>query len=270
MNANREYYSGLAASTWDVWRDDTRNWADRNLYLELIKSYGEPVLILGCGTGRLWLDYRELGIDVDGIDIAPEMLEICRSKGARAGYTTEDLDQRLKVQAVEDLNLPRKYRMIVAPSSLLQILTEPASVRLALERFCAHLAPGGALVGSFYVPWRSGEPLETAWSVRFEKTRPSDGALVRSKDREWFEPEAQAWHAEQEFEVVLDGKVIDKALYRRSPEGLWYTQAQAQSLYAGAGFSDIRVLAGFSNEPAAPDASPYCVLGLKPHSAEQR
>lgn len=267
MNANREYYSGLAATTWDVWRDDTRNWPDRNLYLKLIERWGQPALVLGCGTGRLWLDYRELGMDVDGVDVAPDMLEICRSKAVSSGHDAGELDQRLRLQSVEALDLPRKYRSIIAPSSLLQILTEPGAVQTALRRIYDHLLPGGGVVGSFYVPWRAGEALQTDWSVRFEKPRPTDGALVRSTDREWYEPDAQAWHTEQKFEVTLDGKLIDSAFYRRSPEGLWYTPAQVGELLETIGFREVQMLDGFSEQPAADDAKLFCALAVKPRSA---
>ena len=54
-------YHGLMASTWDIWRDDTADWQDRLFYVGIIGQYGEPVLALGCGTGRLLLDYLAQG-----------------------------------------------------------------------------------------------------------------------------------------------------------------------------------------------------------------
>jgi len=69
-------YKRLIAEAWDVLRGDTSNWTDRNFYLEIIKKYGQPVLDVGCGTGRLLLDYLQQGIDIDGVDNSPDMLAI--------------------------------------------------------------------------------------------------------------------------------------------------------------------------------------------------
>jgi ubiquinone/menaquinone biosynthesis C-methylase UbiE len=73
-------YQGLMAEAWDVLRGDTSNWSDRHFYLAAIQNYGQPVLDVGCGTGRLLLDYLQQGIDIDGVDNSPAMLAICRRK----------------------------------------------------------------------------------------------------------------------------------------------------------------------------------------------
>lgn len=102
--------SGLMATTWDLFRGDTSRWEDRFFYLELIEQYGQPALDVGCATGRLRLDYLENGIDVEGIDVSPEMLAICRQKAKARG-----LRPVLYQQALERMELPRKYRTILVP-----------------------------------------------------------------------------------------------------------------------------------------------------------
>ena len=70
-------YHGLMAEAWDLLRGGTSGWDDRPFYLELIRRFGEPALDVGCGTGRLLLDYLTEGIEIDGVDVSPDMLAVC-------------------------------------------------------------------------------------------------------------------------------------------------------------------------------------------------
>lgn len=251
-------YYGLLASTWDLWRSDTSNWSDRHFYLDVVRRYGEPVLDIGCGTGRLLLDYASLGIDVDGIDNSPEMLAICHSKAQKSGLAPG-------IHLLDVLNdpLPRNYRTILAPSSVLQLMTRPGAVEQVLARCYAHLLPGGVLVASFSFDWRPGEPLDSGWELLFEKVRPEDGATVRHWTRETRDPARQLWHAESRFEVELDGQIVSVEEQRRSPEGRWYTQEQAAALYRQAGFAEIQLYDGFSFAPAHGESRLFVVAGVK-------
>src|SRR5688572_5991928 len=112
-------YKGLMAQAWDMLRGNTSRWPDRFFFLELIQPGGQPVLDVGCGTGRLLLDYLAQGIDIDGVDNSPEMLALCRAKAAQQGLTP-----RLYEQYMETLALPRSYRTIIIPSSSLQLIID--------------------------------------------------------------------------------------------------------------------------------------------------
>jgi ubiquinone/menaquinone biosynthesis C-methylase UbiE len=256
---NDNVYHGLHATTWDLSRGDTSNWDDRYFYLDVLRRYGQPVLDVGCGTGRLILDYLALGIDCDGVDNASDMLAICRAKAARSA-----LAPNLHEQPIESLALPRRYKTILGPSSVFQLVTDPDVARTALQRLFGHLEPGGAFVTSFSFDWRPGEPLDTGWAQRFEKIRPADGAIVRCWTREWREPARQWWHTEERFEVVRDGAVVETQHRRCSPEGRWYGQAEVVALFRDVGFRDVQLFHEFTHEPAGEDDRLFCVLGVKP------
>ena len=253
-------YRGLVASTWDLWRDNTADWSDRHYYLQIIREFGQPVLDIGCGTGRLVIDFLQHEIDIDGIDPSGDMLDICRNKAKALG-----LSPRLELQRIEHLRMPRRYRTILLASSVIQLIS-PADARTGMRRCFEHLEAGGAVTGSFAFGWRDGDPLDTGWTLLFEKPRRADGAIVRSWTHEWHDPlPQQTWHAEQRFEVVAaDGKVLAQDQYRRSPEGWWYTQAQAEALYRDAGFTPVELYRGFDRTPATIDDRLFTVLGVKP------
>jgi ubiquinone/menaquinone biosynthesis C-methylase UbiE len=139
-------YRGLIAEYWDLLRDDTSKWSSRPFFLEVIRQSGEPALDVACGTGRLLLDCLGEGIDIDGVDIAPAMIDICRQKAAALGF-----QPYLAVQVMEELDLPRKYQTIIVPSSSFLQLTGIGDMRRALKRFLQHLEPGGTLSMSLRV-----------------------------------------------------------------------------------------------------------------------
>jgi ubiquinone/menaquinone biosynthesis C-methylase UbiE len=252
-------YHGLMAETWDLFRGDTSEWEDRFFLLECIEKFGQPVLDVGCGTGRLTLDYLAQGIDIDGVDNSPEMLEICRQKAQAQG-----LSPQIYEQWMETLVLPRQYRTILVPSSSFQLLLDEEKARQAMERFYAHLLPGGALVMPFMLLWKPGDPLETgAWELSAEKTRPSDGALFRKWSRARYDLEAQLEHTEDRYQKLVHGHVVLEEYHLRTPATRWYTQAQAAELYRKAGFKQVDVLHGFSLEPVLAEDTLFTVVGIK-------
>ncbi len=256
MTVEKDYeYRDMLATTWDLLRGDTSGWSDRFFYRGVIEEYGQPVLDVGCSTGRLLLDYLQQGIDIDGVDLSPEMLALCRQKAQTLG-----LHPTLHQQSMAALDLPRRYRTILVSSSSFQLLLEPGEAEEAMRRFYNHLEPGGALVMPFMVIWQEGEPLDTGWSSR-EKVRPEDGALIRRWSRAVFEPDRQLEHTQDRYEVIQEGEVIQTEEHQRSPATRWYTQEQAVRLYEEAGFTNIRLYRKFTREPASPQDTLFSVLG---------
>ena len=82
-------YTGLMAQAWDPLRGDTADWPDRAWFRTLIEEIGQPVLDVGCGTGRLLLDFLADGVDIDGIEISTDMLHLLRAKAASSGLVVE-------------------------------------------------------------------------------------------------------------------------------------------------------------------------------------
>ncbi len=257
-------YRDLKAQAWDLLRGDYSNWPDRPFYLDAIRRYGEPALDVGCGTGRLVLDYVAQGVDCDGVDNSSEMLAICREKAKTLSVTP-----RLHEQRMEALELDRAYGTIFVPSSSFLLVTAPIDAREAMRRFFEHLLPGGALVMPFMRLWPGRTPEHNRWSDWFssgEAVRPEDGATVRRAGRVRFDLEQQLEHSEDRYEVLVDGVVVHEELHVNSPATRWYTQEQALELYREAGFDDLRAVSDFTDKPAAPGDRIWCIFGRRPAS----
>jgi SAM-dependent methyltransferase len=114
--------------------------ADLPLWAELADAGGEPLLELGCGTGRVALHLARLGHRVAAIDVERDLVEALRERAERAG---------LEVAAEQDdaagFELDRRFALILAPMQLIQLLDGPRRRLDCLRSAASHLLPGGRL-----------------------------------------------------------------------------------------------------------------------------
>ena len=251
-----EYY-GMLAEFWDLFRGDTSNWEDRFFYLDVVKRYGQPVLDVGCGTGRILLDFMQQGIDIEGVDNSPDMLALLRQKAE-----TLHLNPTFYQQEMTELSLPRKYQTILIPSSSFQLLLDASLPPLTMNRFYEQLQPGGVLVMPFMKLWQEGDPLENEFTR--EVVRPEDGATIRRWQFARFNPETELEDSVDRYEIVKDGQVVASEEHKQSPATRSYTQEQAMTLYQEAGFKDIEVFSEFTFDPVKRTDTVFSIVGVKP------
>jgi ubiquinone/menaquinone biosynthesis C-methylase UbiE len=107
----------------------------------LIKP-GDSVLDVGCGTGEVTLLAKTRAADgkVYGIDPAPEMIAVARSKAAR-----KKLEIDFRVGVIEALPFPDSSIDVVTSSLMMHHLPEDLKVR-GLAEIYRVLKPGGRLL----------------------------------------------------------------------------------------------------------------------------
>jgi ubiquinone/menaquinone biosynthesis C-methylase UbiE len=258
-------YRGLVAQAWDLLRGDYSTWPDRLFFREVIERQGGAALDVGCGTGRLILDYLATGLDVDGVDNSPEMLALCSAKAVGLGL---QVDGRLFQQEMDQLALARKYATIFVPSLSIQLLTDPAAATAAMTRFRDHLADQGILALSFKSQLWPGRrtPPQMEWSAWYklaEQPR-EDGATIRRFVRAKYDHGQQLEHEENRYEVWRDGELMEAEFHSRSPAVRWYSQSQALALFEQAGFIDLSLTSESTFDPATPDDISFKIRGTRP------
>jgi SAM-dependent methyltransferase len=248
-------YTGLMAEAWDALRGDTSDWADRQFFLDLIRECGEPVLDVGCGTGRLLLDFLQLGIDIDGIDNSEEMLDLLRRKARESGL---DVRARVFRQSMQDLRLERRYRTIIVPSSSFQLLIDPATARQALRAFFDHLEPGGAVAMPFI---RFTAASEERWTA--EATLP-DGSRVRRTAFATFDPKRRLESTDDLYEIFRHGELIRSERHVRPEATRAWTRDEVMAELSRAGFERVEWFSNFTRDPARDDDDAYTVVARRP------
>lgn len=123
---------------------------DIDLILTLADECGDPILELGCGTGRLLVPLALQGHAVTGVDLSPALLAIARTR-------TLELDLGHLVELRQDdmrtVSLPQHdYGLAFCTSNTLMHLAQPADQMAALANAHRHLRPGGRLLIDLFNP----------------------------------------------------------------------------------------------------------------------
>jgi 2-polyprenyl-3-methyl-5-hydroxy-6-metoxy-1,4-benzoquinol methylase len=79
---SRTWHHGLVARWWAEFNVDGDDIA---VFADVIERSGTPALDAGCGTGRVLMPLVQAGLDIDGSDASPDMLEWCRARADAAG-----------------------------------------------------------------------------------------------------------------------------------------------------------------------------------------
>ena len=118
---------------------------DLDLYLNLALAVGDPILELGCGSGRLLVPLAEAGHHVTGLDLSAPMLDRARAAVAVAGVQSRvTLHQASMAEADEAPGGPFGL-VLVALNGLLHLPTLAAQ-RETLAAARRALDPRGQLV----------------------------------------------------------------------------------------------------------------------------
>jgi SAM-dependent methyltransferase len=251
-----------------------RWWAEFNEggpEIEFFEPYveaGRPALDLACGTGRLLVPWLRAGLEVDGCDISADMIAACRDAVEREG-----LDTNLYVQAMHELDLPRRYRTIVVCGGLGLGGLREQTVE-SLRRIFEHLEPGGTFVTDNEPPYVQTDswPYWTAerraelprpWGEPGERRRGSDGAEYALRARiagldpltQQITYEMRAWMWRDDVLVAEEEHRLDMTLY--------FTH-EIVLMLERAGFVDVELRAGYEDRAPTSDDRFVVFVATKP------
>jgi SAM-dependent methyltransferase len=212
-------------------------------WLDVARRAGGPVLEAGCGTGRILLRLIEAGVDADGFDASPAMIERFHAKARAGAWPASAVEADMR-----EFSLPRRYaRVICAFNGFAHCETTADQVR-ALECFKKHLEPGGAAVihmsypGHQYWAEPDGVPvLETETKVA------ATGHTLQLWDTRFKDPVAQRQRSEIEIRE-LDKNGQTAASHRFETSQRWVYRFELELLFRAAGFSRCEITGGFDGK----------------------
>jgi len=117
---------------------------DIPFYLRQIKRYGEPVLELACGTGRITIPLSSKGIKITVLDISEPMLEQAKKK---------DMGKVEWIRAdCRNFHLNEKFSFIFFPFNSIAHLHDLKSLEDCFSCVKEHLADEGRFAIDFFNP----------------------------------------------------------------------------------------------------------------------
>ncbi len=265
MKRPQIWHDGLVAREWAEFV--TEGGPEAAYYQKLIETSGQPVLDLGCGSGRLLLPYLQAGLDVDGCDYSPDMLAVCQ-----AGAAQEGLSPRLYAQAMHELDLPRRYRTIFT-CGVIGLGGEQRLTMQAMQRCYEHLRPGGTFAFNYMVRWNDPpawmsrlpehrRSLPQAWPAATERKRLADGTeleiAARTVETDPLENvatrqiRARLWRA---------GELLKEEIHTQKVDD--YSKHELVLMLEHAGFREIQLFGDFSDEPAMADHKELIFIARK-------
>ena len=127
---------------------------DLDVILDFAETCGDPILELGCGTGRVLLPLLEAGHTVTGIDISSALLEICREKICNTQDAGTHLAHITLVEAdLRTFDIPEKtFSFAFCTSNTLMHLTTQTDQLTALQNAHRHLQEDGLLLIDLFNP----------------------------------------------------------------------------------------------------------------------
>ena len=131
----------LYAQLYDVYVPDWEGEVD--FYRELIgtsplKTYG--VLEVACGTGRITMRLVKDRIEITGLDISPELLEIAQQKSVGVPNVEWVLGD------MRTFEIGKKFGFVISPGHSFQFMTKSDEQVMCLEHIKRHLVSGGIAV----------------------------------------------------------------------------------------------------------------------------
>jgi Methyltransferase domain len=143
-----------------------------NFFLGYAEKITGPILEPMCGSGRFLIPLLERGFDIDGADASHYMLQACREHCSRKG-----LNPVLHEQFLEDIEMPRRYGLVIIPAGSFCLITERIAVEEGLKRIYDLMLPDSTFVLEIVRLPSSLPPAGTgSWSGRWVE-RP-DGAKL--------------------------------------------------------------------------------------------
>jgi SAM-dependent methyltransferase len=246
-------YPEYFARFYDLIYDKLRSSVDHEYFLKKAGEADGPVLEIGTGTGRIFTEALKNGVDIYGIDISPEMLEVLKKK------LDPEFHNRISVQDMRTFTAEKQFPLIIAPFRVFMHLTETIDHLAALNHVRSYLQDGGRFIFDLFIPDMKIIEKGISDVVDFEGEY-SPGEIIRRTTSARSNIERHVTYVTMQFDWTEDGEW---------KTGAWFTQMrfffrrELEDLLERSAFSSFEIFGNYLEEPVGPDSKDYLVICKK-------
>jgi ubiquinone/menaquinone biosynthesis C-methylase UbiE len=258
MSEEKVLYDGFIADYYDSSPILTGRTQDIAFYLGAARQFGDAVLELGCGTGRITLAIAEAGCRIVGLDISGRMLEKAGEKRASLGRETRERVHLVQGDMTE-FDLGEKFRTALIPFRPFQHLLETEQQIHCLNCVRKHLQPNGRLIMDFFQtdPERMHDPMFFEESPLAEYDLPGGRHVALSERVTAFHRALQRNDVEMIFQVTHADGNEERLVMAWTLR--YFFRYEVEHLLARCGFRLEAVYGNFDGSPLG-DASPEMIF----------
>lgn len=201
------WYDNYTASGWGT--------EDIDFYVNSAVESKGKVLELGCGTGRILIPTAQAGVNIAGLDLSKDMINVCQRKIEMLPLRQKE-SIKLSVGNMKDFNFTDKFELITIPFRAFLHLMTINDQMSALNCIYRHLTDSGKLIMNIFDPNLKIIAEHMSYLGAALKGRP--GFKHPESQREVIEWESREYKLEDQTisemriydEISDDGRVINR------------------------------------------------------------
>ena len=229
---------------------------DIDFFLAETKKASGEVLELMSGTGRVSIPLLEAGVKLTCVDLSAELNAVFENKLRQMGLKAD-----VYQMDVCELDLHKKFEMVIIPFHSFAHITSPDDQQKALDRIRQHLSPGGTFICTLGNPKLRQKAVDGQLRLFRKYPLPDDGTLLLWISEKFSSDDSQVVEAMQFYEEydakgVLRSKRLLELHFRLS------TKDEFEGLAKAAGFK-VKAFYGDYEYSEFEEDSPFMIWVLE-------
>ena len=160
---------------------------DIPFWIRRAKEYGDPILELAIGTGRVAIPLAREGFNVTGVDISDSMMSLGKDKAVQEGVEIEWVKKDIR-----DFHLGKKFKLAIFPLNTICHFLRSDELKAFLSCVREHLLPEGRFIVDTFVPnpeRLARDPKERFYNSEYED--PKGKGIIKVYESNEYDPALQ-------------------------------------------------------------------------------